>query len=211
MLDEHARRTELATFRLEPRHKILISGPPGNGKTMLAEAFAFELNVPYLVAKPSGIMESYMGGTSKNLDKLVAYASSGPCVLFFDEFDGVSKQRGGHQDVGEIHRVTNQLLLCMDQLPSHVTFICATNLDEMIDKAVLRRFDFHLRLPAPSEELRLKLARQELHPDLTPGHDLTAMALQVAQTSQENLHGVAELCRRLRRQLAPYGSVEGCA
>jgi SpoVK/Ycf46/Vps4 family AAA+-type ATPase len=205
ILDEHSRREALAAFKLEPRHKLLLSGPPGNGKTMLAEAFAHELDVPYLVAKPSGLLASYMGETGKNLTTLMDYAASGPCVLFFDEFEGVSKQRGVGQDVGEIHRVTNQLLVNMDELPSHVMFICATNLDDILDKAIVRRFDFHIQLPAPTEALRLQLAKRELDPALTPGHDLQYMATDVVRRASASLHQVAELCRQVRRQLALYG------
>lgn len=208
IVDEHNRRETLATFSLQPRHKVLLYGPPGNGKTMLAEAFAFEMKVPYLIAKMSGIIDSHLGSTGRNIDTLMEYAASGPCVLFLDEFDGVSKNRDGGTDVGEMHRVTNQLLLSMQDLPSHVMLVCATNLDEMIDKAIRRRFDFHLDLARPNRELRLRLAHRELDPSLTPGHDLTEMAAQVADLAQANLHEVAELCRRLRRQLALYGKAQ---
>lgn len=208
ILDEHNRRDALAAFQLHPRHKILLSGPPGNGKTMLAEAFAHELDVPYLVAKPSGLLASYMGESGKNLSILMEYAASGPCVLFLDEFEGVGKHRGDNHDVGEIHRITNQLLLNMDELPAHVVFVCATNLNDMLDKAVVRRFDFHIELPAPTEPLRLELAKRELNPALTPGHDLLSMAPEVAKRASENLHQVVELCRQLRRQLALYGKAQ---
>jgi SpoVK/Ycf46/Vps4 family AAA+-type ATPase len=208
IVDEHNRRETLAAFSLQPRHKVLLSGPPGNGKTMLAEAFAFEMKVPYLVAKTSGIIDSHLGTTGRNVDTLMDYAASGPCVLFLDEFEGVSKRRDSGMDVGEMHRITNQLLLSMQDLPSHVMLVCATNLDDMIDKAIRRRFDFHLDLARPSNDLRLKLALRELDPSLTPGHDLTAMAARVAALAETNLHEVAQLCRRLRRQLALYGQAE---
>lgn len=208
ILDEHARREDLAAFSLEPRHKVLLSGPPGNGKTMLAEALAKELDAPFLVMKPSGVMDSFLGKTERNLAEVMDYAATGPCVLFLDEFDGVGKQRGGNHDVGEMHRVANQLLLSMDQLPSHVVLIAATNLEHILDQAVRRRFDFHLEIRKPTVELRQELASRELDPARTPGHDLRVLVPKVATIASESLHAVVDLCRDLRRQVALYGKAE---
>lgn len=200
ILQEHGRADELAAFRLFPRHKILLEGPPGNGKTMLAEAFAGELGVPLLRVNYSGLIASHLGETGTNLAKAFRYAECAPCVLFLDEFDGISADRTT-SDLGEIKRITNQLLILIDKMPSRCVLICATNLVEQIDPAVLRRFDFCLHIPTPDHATRLRCARIELAPDLTPGKDVSRFADVVAQQPFQNLAALARHCREIRRDL----------
>lgn len=198
---EHQRANELAQFRLAPRHKILLYGPPGNGKTLLAEGLAKELDVPFLPVKYAGMIESYLGSTGKNLQNIFEYAATAPCVLFMDEFDGVAIDRGDSKDVGEIRRVTNQLLILLDRLPPTCMFVAATNADELLDRAIQRRFDFVLELPAPTQELRQRCAERELAPSMTPGHDITRHTDAVAGLPIPNLSGLVKLCQRIRRDL----------
>lgn len=199
---EHQRADELARFNLAPRHKILLSGPPGNGKTLLAEGLAKELGIPFLPVKYAGMVESYLGGTGKNLQNIFDYAATAPCVLFMDEFDGVAIDRGSSKDVGEIRRVTNQLLILLDRLPSSCVFVAATNADELLDRAIQRRFDYLIELPAPSSELRLRCAEREFAPSMTPGHDLTSHIASVAELPLPNLSTLVKLCQRIRREYA---------
>lgn len=206
IVDEHARREDLARFHLEPRHKVLLYGPPGNGKTMLAEAMAFELQVPFLVVRYGGLIESFLGATGRNLEKAMAYAATNPCVLFMDEFDGIGMDRSRMGDVGELRRVTNHLLIEIERLPSHVILICATNALDLVDGALRRRFDFPIELPAPTEVLRLRCAERELDPSITGGHDLRSLAPKVAMHAPTNLSDVVQLCRRLRREVALHGA-----
>lgn len=198
---EHQRATDLAQFRLTPRHKLLLFGPPGNGKTLLAEGLAKELDLPFLPVKYAGMIDSYLGSTGKNLQNIFDYAATAPSVLFMDEFDGVAIDRGDSKDVGEIRRVTNQLLILLDRLPSTCVFVAATNADELLDRAIQRRFDYVIEIPAPSKALRECCARRELSPTLTPGHDVTRHIEAVAALPLPNLSGLVELCRRIRRDL----------
>lgn len=201
IVDEHRHRDELAAFGLAPRHTILLHGPTGNGKTMLAEALARELESPFLVVRYGGLLDSYLGSTGKNLDRVFAYARTAPCVLFIDEIDGVAIKRGSTDDVGEIRRVTNHLMIEIERLPSIVVLVCATNAEGLLDEAVKRRFGFTIEIAAPDRRLRLQRARDELRPELTPGHDLSAYAERVADLEIENLHFVTERCREIRRDL----------
>lgn len=198
---EHQRANELAQFRLTPRHKLLLYGPPGNGKTLLAEGLAKDLDIPFLPVKYAGMIESYLGSTGKNLQNIFDYAATAPCVLFMDEFDGVAIDRGDSKDVGEIRRVTNQLLILLDRLPPTCMFVAATNADELLDRAIQRRFDFVLELPAPTRELREQCARRELSPSLTPGCDVSHHVEAVAALPLPNLSGLVKLCQRIRRDL----------
>ncbi|MDH5648554.1 MAG: AAA family ATPase [Gammaproteobacteria bacterium] len=153
IIEEHHRRDLLRSHNLEPRHRILLSGPPGNGKTSLAEAFANALMVPLYVVKYEGIIGSYLGETAKQLDRMLDQVKSQRCALFFDEFDALGKERADPNEVGEIKRVVNALLMQIDLMPSHVTVIAATNHPEMLDNAAWRRFDTKINLPKPTRSL----------------------------------------------------------
>lgn len=201
IIQEHDKVSELAKFDLKPRHKALLYGPPGNGKTLLAEALAKEMNVPFLQTKYAGLIESYLGSTGKNLQTIFEYAATAPCVLFMDEFDGVAIDRADSKDVGEIRRVTNQLLILLDRLPSTCLFVAATNANELLDRAIQRRFDYVIEIPKPGIELRKRCVQAQLHPSLTPGHDLSDKVEIIAGLPIENLSGFVQFCQRIRRDL----------
>lgn len=155
LVEEHNRADLLRAHNLEPRNRVLLVGPPGNGKTSLAEAIALELGNPMLVVRYESIIGSYLGETAVRLAKLFAHARTQRCVLFFDEFDVIGKERGDVHETGEIKRVVSSLLLQVDQLPSHVVVVTATNHSELLDRAVWRRFQLRLDLPAPGKAQRL--------------------------------------------------------
>lgn len=154
LVEEHHRADLLRSHGVEPRHRVLLSGPPGNGKTTLAEALAFELSVPLYVVRYESIIGSYLGETAVRLAKLFAQVRTERCVLFFDEFDVVGKERGDVHETGEIKRVVSSLLLQVDQLPSHVVVVAATNHSELLDRAAWRRFQVRVALPLPTEKQR---------------------------------------------------------
>lgn len=150
IIEEHHRRDLLRSYGLEPRHRILLSGAPGNGKTSLAEALATELIVPLFVVRYEAVIGSFLGETSGRLKKLFDFARTHQCVLFFDEFDTLGKERGDTHETGEIKRVVSSLLLQIDALPSHVVVVTATNHAELLDRAVWRRFQLRLELEPPT-------------------------------------------------------------
>jgi len=150
IVQEQFRVDLLRSYGLEPRNRILLIGAPGNGKTSLAEAIAESLMVPLFVVKYDSIIGAYLGETALRLRKLIDFASTRKCVLFFDEFETLGKERGDTHETGEIKRVVSSLLLQIDDLPSHVTVIGATNHPELLDRAVWRRFQIRLNLPMPS-------------------------------------------------------------
>jgi SpoVK/Ycf46/Vps4 family AAA+-type ATPase len=151
LIEEQHRGDLLRSYNLDPRHRILLAGPPGNGKTSLAEAIAHALVVPFLVVRYEGVIASFLGETTLRLHRLLDAARSRRCVLFFDEFDAIAKERGDIHETGEIKRVVSSLLLEMDALPSYVTVIVATNHPELLDRAVWRRFQLRLNLPPPTQ------------------------------------------------------------
>lgn len=148
-IDEFTQASLLRSHSLEPRHTMLLLGPPGNGKTSLAEAMATELSLPLLSVRYDAIVDSFLGETSNRLRRLIEYATQNPCVLFFDEFEAVGKERSDAQETGEIKRVVSTLLVQMDRLPSHTLVVCATNHPELLDRAVWRRFELKLEIDRP--------------------------------------------------------------
>ncbi|ACV79006.1 AAA family ATPase [Nakamurella multipartita] len=150
LVEEHHRRDLLRSHGVEPRHRILLVGPPGGGKTTLAEALATELAVPLLTARYEGLIGSFLGETASRLETLFAAVRIRPCVLFFDEFDAVAKERGDTHETGEIKRVVSSLLLQVDKLPSYVVVVAATNHAELLDRAVWRRMQLRIELPRPT-------------------------------------------------------------
>jgi SpoVK/Ycf46/Vps4 family AAA+-type ATPase len=151
VIQEHHRADLLRSYNLEPRNRLLLIGPPGNGKTSLAEAMADALMVPLLVVRYECVVGTYLGETAVRLKKVFEYASTRNCVLFFDEFETLGKERGDTHETGEIKRVVSSLLLQIDNLPSHVIVIGATNHAELLDRAVWRRFQVRINLPAPTQ------------------------------------------------------------
>nr|WP_154926518.1 ATP-binding protein [Pantoea agglomerans] len=156
LIEEHARRDLLRSYNLEPRHKLLLSGPPGNGKTSIAEALANHLSLPFFTVKYEGIINRYLGETAQHIDKLFEFVKTQRCVLFFDEFDAIGKEREDVNDNGEMKRVVNSLLKHIDLLPSHVVFVGATNHEAMLDKAIWRRFQLQITLPSPTQSMATK-------------------------------------------------------
>lgn len=153
-IEEQLRAEVLRSNNLEPRHRLLLAGPPGNGKTALADAMAFHIAVPLLSVRYESLIASFLGETSTRLQRVFDYAHTRHCVLFFDEFETLGKERGDEHETGEIKRVVSSLLLQIDALPSYVVVIVATNHPELLDRAVWRRFQLRLYLPPPTQQQR---------------------------------------------------------
>lgn len=150
MVDEQLRAEVLQSYGLEPRNKILLIGPPGNGKTSMAEAIAEALMVPLLTVRYESIIGAYLGETASKLSKLFELAKTRKCVLFFDEFETLGKERGDAHETGEIKRVVSSLLMQIDTLPSYVVAIAATNHESLLDTAAWRRFQIKIEIPRPT-------------------------------------------------------------
>ncbi len=160
LIEEQHQADLLRANSLDPRHRVMLAGPPGNGKTTLAEAIAFSLGVPFLTIRYDAVIDRLFGRTAARLRRVFDFARATPCVLFLDEFDALGKERGDVHETGEIKRVVSSLLLQMDDLPSYTVIICASNHPELLDRAVWRRFQVRLELPMPKRtDLRRWLMR----------------------------------------------------
>ena len=198
VIEEHLRVGVLRAHGFEPRHRILLSGPPGNGKTSFAEAIAESLALPMFVVRYDTLIGSYLGETNSRLRNLFDFVRSRPCVLFFDEFDAIGKERGDNHETGEIKRVVSFLLMQLDQLPSYVVIIAATNHAELLDRAVWRRFQIRLDFPMPSQkDIERYLQRVIAHWPDAPRTDLAKIAKVIAPVSYAE---TLEFCQTIRRR-----------
>lgn len=149
-IEEHKKSDLLRKFDLPIANKILFHGPSGCGKTLASYVMAGELNKMMVVINLGAIVSSKLGETSKNLAKVFRNAALEDCIIFIDEFDSLGKVRDYNQDHGEMKRVVNTILQLFDYLPQSSIIIAATNQKEMLDDALLRRFDLGLELGLPA-------------------------------------------------------------
>lgn len=152
LVEEQHRSELLHAHNLRARNRILLAGPPGNGKTTLAEALAFELMYPLIVIRYETLVGSYLGETSSRLKSVLDYARTQRCVLFLDEFETLGKERGDIHETGEIKRVVSTMLMQLDEMPDYVVVVAASNHPELLDKAVWRRFQLRIELPTPTRD-----------------------------------------------------------
>ena len=150
-IEKHQKAELLRKFDLPIANKLLLHGPSGCGKTLASYVVAGELEKMMVVVNLGAIVSSKLGETSKNLSKIFRKASSEDCIIFIDEFDSLGKVRDYSQDHGEMKRVVNTILQLFDYLPQNSIIIAATNQKEMLDEALLRRFDFSIGFNLPTE------------------------------------------------------------
>lgn len=157
----------------------LLYGESGTGKTQFGRYLAYTMGVPFCYFNLSRTVDSLMGGTSKNLNKVFNYIKGRPCVFMIDELDAVSSNRARSDSTsasGEMNRTTISLMQNLDQLSSDVVLLAATNRPELIDDAVKRRFPIRheVQVLSPDELLQMSehfLADVRAHADFHVEYD----------------------------------------
>lgn len=150
IIQEHENWEVLQKYNLSPRRKLLLTGPPGCGKTMTAQALAGELGLPVFIVRLDGVVSKYMGESISKLRLIFDAMPDNRGVYLFDEFDSIGSHRDQGQDVGEIKRILNSFLINIEKDQSNSIIIAATNLPDMLDKALFRRFDDVIQYPLPT-------------------------------------------------------------
>lgn len=153
LLKEYKYRDELRAYGLTVNHKVLLHGASGCGKTLLAKAIAAAMDTNILILNLSNIINARIGETSQNIKQIFEKAIREKAILFLDEFDQIGKQRvSDENDVGEMRRLVNSVIQQMDYLPDSVLLIAATNHVDIIDDALLRRFQVRMHFEMPTDE-----------------------------------------------------------
>jgi SpoVK/Ycf46/Vps4 family AAA+-type ATPase len=161
IIREHRERNLLEERGLNPRRKLLLSGPPGTGKSLTAAAIAGELGLPLFTVLLDGVITKFMGETAAKL-RLVFDAMQGARgVYFFDEVDALATRRGAENDIGEARRMLNSFLQFLDEDSSGSLILAATNHQELLDRAIFRRFEATIsyHLPPPDHVRRILVQR----------------------------------------------------
>lgn len=161
-LDQQAQIEKLVENDLFPPAKVLLVGPPGTGKTMLAKYIASRLQRELVVLDLATVISSFLGKTGLNLKKVIDYAKRNKVILLLDEFDAIAKRRDDLSDLGELKRVVNILLVELDNWPSGSLLIATSNHPELLDRAIWRRFDETLEIEVPTAEIVEKLLSASL-------------------------------------------------
>lgn len=153
ILDEFINRKKLHKYGLSNRRKILLEGEPGTGKTLTASIIASKLMLPLYTVQVDKLVTKYMGETSAKLRQVFDSIEQITGVYLFDEFDAIGAERSIDNEVGEMRRVLNSFLQFIEQDQSESIIIAATNNQQILDKALFRRFDdvLHYAYPRESE------------------------------------------------------------
>jgi SpoVK/Ycf46/Vps4 family AAA+-type ATPase len=152
VIREYRQQGKLREHGLTARRKLLLVGPPGVGKTMTSWALAGELKLPHFTVQLHSLITKYMGETAAKLFAVFESMRHTRGVYLFDEFDAIGSMRAGSNDVGEIRRVLNSFLQFLEQDDSDSLVVAATNLEDLLDDALFRRFDDVIRYRLPSEQ-----------------------------------------------------------
>lgn len=161
ILKEYRQRDILYKNGLHNRSKILLTGPSGTGKTMTASILANELQLPLYIVRLEKVITKYMGESSLKLGKVFDLISQVRGVYLFDEFDAIGSRRRNDNEVGEMRRILNTFLQLLERENSESLIIAATNNPDVLDTALLRRFDdvIAYELPDDAQIRRLEIAR----------------------------------------------------
>jgi len=206
ILDEQRQIENLRQHNLFPRKKILLTGPPGCGKTMTARVISNELGIPLFIIRLDGLISRYMGESIAKLRLVFDTMKEFRAVYLFDEFDSIGTTRSQGNEVGEIKRVLNSFLLQIEKDDSNSLIIAATNMPENLDVALFRRFDDIISYPLPNEEQIHTFYQKELPNNISLDDEL------LKKISKESLglnySDLTRICEDHIKYTLIYGEVE---
>lgn len=196
LLLEHRNPETLACVGLAPRRTVLLVGPPGVGKTMAAGWLAEALSAPLYQLETSTLISSYLGRTGQNLRDVFDFGRNNEGVILLDEFDAIAKRRDDATDLGEMRRTVSVLLKEIEEWPGPSLLVAATNHPELLDPAILRRFQVTVTVALPTLKEAGKILDLHMAPlqCSRPVRELAAEML--AGVSGSNIRDLAQDVRR---------------
>ena len=203
-LSEWSQEKRLLENGLIPRKSVLLVGPPGCGKTLIARYVARSLGMPLFLLRFDALISSYLGATSGNIRSVFEFAGNNRCAIFFDEIDAIAKLRDDKNDLGELKRVVISLLQNFDLLTGRGIVIGATNHPHMLDPALWRRFELVLEVNFPPPSARLRIIEKNFSQKLPA--DLNDIIIRAT----EGMSGadIASIAQNAKRQLVLCPDVE---
>jgi len=150
-------RDKLLQSDISIHTSLLLYGLPGVGKTSIVKYLSYKLKMPLVIARFDAIVSSLLGNTAKNIRKIFDFAHGKKCILFLDEFDAIGKARDDQHELGELKRVINSLLQNIDNYSKNNILVAATNHQELLDKAIWRRFNTIISVELPDDEIIEKI------------------------------------------------------
>jgi SpoVK/Ycf46/Vps4 family AAA+-type ATPase len=189
---EQRQRAQLKRHGLNARRKLLLTGPPGSGKTMTATVLAGELGLPLCSVLLHGILTKFMGEAAAKLRLIFDAMSEMRGVYLFDEIDALAAKRDADNDVGEARRILNSFLQFLEQDQSDTVIVATTNHESLLDRAIFRRFDAILKYELPSEELAIEALKMRLQGFDVTDVQWTSVVAETRGLSQAEIIGAAE-------------------
>lgn len=203
-------RERLEEKGLRPRRRLLLAGPPGTGKTLSAAALAGELRFPLFTVLLHGLITKFMGETAQKLRMVFDAVRTTRGVYLFDEIDALAAARGAENDIGEARRVLNSFLQFLDEDTGPSIIVATTNLPEILDRAVLRRFDLVLPYEMPTGPAIEKALHRRLVGFEVTGVDWSEVVHHAEGLSTADVVAAAEDAAR-RTVLADQDRIETAA
>jgi SpoVK/Ycf46/Vps4 family AAA+-type ATPase len=189
---EQRQRARLKNHGLTARRKLLLTGPPGSGKTMTASALAGELGLPLFSVLLHGILTKFMGEAAAKLRLIFDAMSEMRGVYLFDEIDALGGKREADNDVGEARRILNSFLQFLEQDHSDALIVATTNHDALLDRALFRRFQAILKYQLPTTDQTIAAMKMRLQGFDTSDVHWPQVAQEAFGLSQAEIMGAAE-------------------
>lgn len=152
--------TQLEKMGINYLNSTMLYGESGVGKTLFGKYVAYRLGLPFVYINLSNIISSYLGNTAKNINRAFLFTEQTKCVFMIDEIDSIGIKRGENKETGEMSRVVIALMQALDCVNNDTIIIGATNRLDIIDKALLRRFNTkHKVEKLNNDEMEMMIAR----------------------------------------------------
>lgn len=192
IVHEQRQRGRLKSHGLNARRKLLLTGPPGTGKTMTASARAGELDLPLFSVLLHGILTKFMGEAAAKLRLIFDAMIEMRGVYLFDEIDALGAKRDSDNDVGEARRILNSFLQFLEQDHSDAIIVATTNHESLLDRALFRRFQAILKYQLPSAALTIEALQMRLQSFDVSDVDWQTTAIEARGLSHADIMAAAE-------------------